>query len=122
MIYCDLCITSKGVHVPFDLPYDLHPRTPYFYLVISNQKSTFGILALNHYTTMQELTFTIQPEEDGGYVAKSKLEKGSIITQGDDIKELKAMILDAIEGYFWDKPNEKPKTVLLKFEEVLALA
>ena len=56
---------------------------------------------------MQELTFTIQPEEDGGYVAKSKLEKGSIITQGDDIKELKAMILDAIEGYFWDKPNEK---------------
>jgi predicted RNase H-like HicB family nuclease len=71
---------------------------------------------------MQELTFTIQPEEDGGYVAKSKLEKGSIITQGDDIKELKAMILDAIEGYFWDKPNEKPKTVLLKFEEVLALA
>ena len=71
---------------------------------------------------MQELTFTIQPEADGGYVAKSKLEKGSIITQGDDIKELKAMILDAIEGYFWDKPNEKPKTVLLKFEEVLALA
>jgi predicted RNase H-like HicB family nuclease len=71
---------------------------------------------------MQELTFTIQPEADGGYVAKSKLEKGSIITQGDDIKELKAMILDAINGYFWDKPNEKPKTVLLKFEEVLALA
>ena len=71
---------------------------------------------------MQELTFTIQPESDGGYVAKSKLEKGSIITQGDDIKELKAMILDAIDGYFWDKPNEKPKTVLLKFEEVLALA
>lgn len=71
---------------------------------------------------MQELTFTIQPEADGGYVAKSKLEKGSIITQGDDIKELKAMILDAIDGYFWDKPNEKPKTVLLKFEEVLALA
>lgn len=71
---------------------------------------------------MQELTFTIQPEADGGYIAKSKLEKGSIITQGDDIKELKAMILDAIEGYFWDKPNEKPKTVLLKFEEVLALA
>jgi predicted RNase H-like HicB family nuclease len=71
---------------------------------------------------MQELTFTIQPEADGGYVAKSKLEKGSIITQGDDIKELKAMILDAINGYFWDKPNEKPKTVLLKFEEILALA
>jgi predicted RNA binding protein YcfA (HicA-like mRNA interferase family)/predicted RNase H-like HicB family nuclease len=71
---------------------------------------------------MQELTFTIQPEADGGYIAKSKLEKGSIITQGDDIKELKMMILDAIEGYFWDKPNEKPKTVLLKFEETLALA
>ena len=55
-------------------------------------------------------------------MAKSKLEKGSIITQGDDIQELKEMIKDAIEGYFFDKPDQKPKSVLLKFEEVLALA
>lgn len=70
---------------------------------------------------MQKLIFTIEPEADGGYVAKSKLAQGAIITQGDDIKELKVMIKDAIEGYFWDKPEQKPKTVLLKFEEVLAL-
>jgi len=67
---------------------------------------------------MEEIIFAIQPEADGGYVAKSKLEKGAIITQGDDIEELKAMIIDAIEGYFWDRPDEKPKSVLLKFEEV----
>jgi predicted RNase H-like HicB family nuclease len=71
---------------------------------------------------MKKLIFTVKTEEDGGYVAKSKLEQGSIITQGDTMVELKAMIIDAIEGYFWDKPDQKPQNVLLKFEEVLALA
>lgn len=71
---------------------------------------------------MKKLVFIIKSDSDGGYVAKSKLEKGSIITQGDDIQELKEMIKDAIEGYFFDKPDQKPKSVLLKFEEVLALA
>ena len=71
---------------------------------------------------MKKLVFTIKSDSDGGYVAKSKLEKGSIITQGDDIQELKEMIKDAIEGYFFDKPDQKPKSVLLKFEGVLALA
>lgn len=62
---------------------------------------------------MKELIFTVQTEEDGSYVAKSKLEKGSIITQGDTIVELKTMIIDAIDGYFFDKPEQKPKTVFL---------
>jgi predicted RNase H-like HicB family nuclease len=56
---------------------------------------------------MKEIVFIIQSDEAGGYVAKSKLDKGAIITQGDDIQELKAMIKDAIEGYFWENPNEK---------------
>jgi predicted RNase H-like HicB family nuclease len=71
---------------------------------------------------MKKLVFIIKSDNDGGYVAKSKLENGSIITQGDDLQELKEMIKDAIEGYFFDKPDHKPKSVLLKFEEVLALA
>ncbi len=34
-------------------------------------------------------------------LAHSKLEKGSIITQGDDLVELKEMIKDAVEGYLF---------------------
>ncbi len=71
---------------------------------------------------MKELIFNIVQETDGGYVAHSKLEKGAIVTQGDDLTELKEMIKDAIEGYFFDKPEQKPQSVLLRFEEVLALA
>lgn len=71
---------------------------------------------------MKELIFNIVQEPDGGYVAHGKLERGSIVTQGDDLAELKEMIKDAIEGYFFDKPDQKPQNVLLRFEEVLALA
>ena len=71
---------------------------------------------------MNEIVFEVQNDPDGGYVAKSKLEKGSIITQGDTILELKEMIKDAVEGYFFDKPTQKPKSVHLHFEEVFALA
>ncbi|WP_373514371.1 type II toxin-antitoxin system HicB family antitoxin [Persicitalea sp.] len=71
---------------------------------------------------MNELIFNIIQEPDGGYVAHGKLETGSIVTQGDDLPELKEMIKDAIEGYYFDKPDQKPETVLLRFEEKLALA
>lgn len=71
---------------------------------------------------MKELIFDIEHERDGGYVAHSTLEKGSIVTQGDDLEELREMIRDAIEGYFFDKPNQKPESVILRFEEKLAIA
>lgn len=71
---------------------------------------------------MNEITFVVQNDQDGGYVAKSKLDKGSIVTQGDNLPELKAMIKDAIEGYFFDKPTLKPKTVHIQFEETFVLA
>ncbi len=67
---------------------------------------------------MKELIFSIVQESDGGYVAHGKLEKGSIATQGDNLAELKEMIKDAIEGYFFDKPEQKPQSVVLRFEEV----
>lgn len=70
---------------------------------------------------MNELFFTVEPAEDGGYVAHAHLEKGSIVTQGDSLPELKAMIVDAIDGYFFDNPKQKPQTVRLHFEEVFAL-
>ena len=71
---------------------------------------------------MNELVFTVEPDEDGGYVARTKLAAGSIITQGDTMDELKAMIKDAVSGYFFDKPQEMPKTVRLQVNEVFALA
>ncbi|WP_019988387.1 type II toxin-antitoxin system HicB family antitoxin [Rudanella lutea] len=71
---------------------------------------------------MNELTFQVEPDEDGGYVASSKLATGSIITQGDTMDELKEMIKDAIEGYFFDKPDEMPRLVRLQINETFALA
>lgn len=71
---------------------------------------------------MNEITFTIESDEDGGYVARTKLGHGSIITQGDNLDELKVMIRDAIDGYFFDKPAERPLSVRLQFDEIFALA
>ncbi|GAA4461109.1 hypothetical protein GCM10023189_36430 [Nibrella saemangeumensis] len=64
---------------------------------------------------MKELAFTIEPDKNGGYVAKSRLENGTIITQGDTFEELKAMIADAIDGYYFDNPAEKPQSIQLKY-------
>lgn len=72
--------------------------------------------------TMKELVFTVEVDEDGGYIATTRLETGSIVTQGDTLAELKRMIVDAIEGYYFDKPTERPQSVRLHFEEVFALA
>lgn len=71
---------------------------------------------------MRELVFTVEADENGGYIAKTRLEKGSIVTQGDTLTELKAMIVDAVQGYYFDKPTERPESVRLHFEEVFALA
>ena len=71
---------------------------------------------------MKELAFIVEVDEDGGYIAKTRLEKGSIVTQGDTIPELKTMIVDAVEGYYFDKPDQRPQAIRLHFEEVFALA
>lgn len=71
---------------------------------------------------MKELVFIVETDEDGGYVAKTRLERGSIVTQGDTIGELKSMIADAVEGYYFDKPEERPQSIRLHFEEVFMLA
>ena len=69
-----------------------------------------------------EIAFQVEPDEGGGYVARAKLDKGSIITQGDTMAELKSMIKDAIDGYFFDKPTERPQLVRLHMDEVFVLA
>ena len=71
---------------------------------------------------MKELIFIVERDMDGGFVAKARLDKGSINTQGDTLDELKEMVKDAIDGYFFDKPEQRPTAVRLHFEEVFAVA
>lgn len=49
-----------------------------------------------------ELVFRVIQEPDGGYVAQCLTE--SIVTQGDTWEELKNMVKDAVEAYFFDAP------------------
>ena len=65
-----------------------------------------------------EIEFQVDPDEEGGYVARAELDKGFIITQGDTLAELKTMIKDAIYGCFFDKPAERPHLVRLHTDEV----
>jgi len=66
-----------------------------------------------------ELIFKVIQESDGGYVAQCLTE--SIVTQGDTWEELKDMVKDAVEGYFFDAP--KPHSIRLQLvrEEVLSM-
>ena len=64
-----------------------------------------------------ELIFEVTQDGDGGYCAECLTE--SIVTQGDSWEELRLMVKDAVEGYFFDGP--KPERVQLRFtrKEVL---
>jgi predicted RNase H-like HicB family nuclease len=70
---------------------------------------------------MNEMIFLVEEDPEGGYNAKALGE--NIITQGDTMKELKEMIIDAIDCHF-DDASLKPKMVRLHFvkEELFALA
>jgi predicted RNase H-like HicB family nuclease len=66
-----------------------------------------------------ELIFEVTQEADGGYCAECLTE--SIFTQGDTWEELRAMVKDAVEAYFFDGP--KPQSIRLRLvrDEVLLL-
>lgn len=70
---------------------------------------------------MAELLFEVTQEADGGYVAECLTE--SIVTQGDTWEELRKMVRDAVDGYFFDAPEKRPQTLRLHLmrDEVLAL-
>jgi len=50
-----------------------------------------------------ELVFKVIQEPDGGYVAQCLTE--GIVTQGDSWEELKNMVKEAVEAYFFDAPK-----------------
>ena len=56
-----------------------------------------------------QLVFDVSMEAEGGYSAACLTE--SIFTQGDTWDELRAMVKDAVEGYFYDGP--KPQSIRL---------
>jgi len=69
---------------------------------------------------MRELVFEVTQEEDGGFSARAVGE--GIFTQGDSWEELRAMVLDATKGYFYD--SEPPVQIRLHLlrDEVLLVA
>jgi len=64
---------------------------------------------------MEDITFLVHDAEEGGYWAEAV--GHGIVTQGEDLDDLRAMISDAIEGYFHDSP-QKPAAYTLIFEKL----
>jgi predicted RNase H-like HicB family nuclease len=65
-----------------------------------------------------ELIFEVTEEADGGYVAECLTE--SIVTQGDTWEELRAMVKDAVDAYFFDAPKPQWTRLRLVHNEVLS--
>ena len=66
-----------------------------------------------------ELVFEVTQEADGGYVAECLTE--SIVTQGDTWGELRSMVLDAVDAYFFDGPKPQAIRLHLVRDEVLLM-
>jgi predicted RNase H-like HicB family nuclease len=70
-------------------------------------------------TPPSELVFSVTQDPDGAYVAECLTE--SIVTQGDTWEELREMVKDAVEGYFFDAPKPQSIRLHLVRDEVLSL-
>jgi predicted RNase H-like HicB family nuclease len=68
---------------------------------------------------LDELVFKVIQEGDGGYVAQCLTE--SIVTQGDTWDELKEMVKDAVEAYYFDAPKPRSIRLHLVRDEVLSM-
>ena len=66
---------------------------------------------------MNEIIFIVEESDEGGYIAKSVNE--GIITQGEDLNDLRQMVKDAVRCHFDDN---KQRIVRLHFikEETFA--
>jgi hypothetical protein len=66
-----------------------------------------------------ELVFEVTEEADGGYIAECLTE--TIVTQGDTWEELRAMVKDAVDAYFFDGPKPQWIRLHLVHNEVLSM-
>jgi predicted RNase H-like HicB family nuclease len=67
---------------------------------------------------MNELTFEITQEADGGFVAEALGE--SIVTQADTWEELRTNVREAVVAFYFDRPAPKRLRLHLVRDEVLA--
>jgi hypothetical protein len=58
-----------------------------------------------------ELVFSVTQEEDGGFVAECLSE--AIFTQAGSWDELKRMVKDAVQAYFFDQPEKAKSRIRL---------
>ena len=69
---------------------------------------------------MNELVFEISQESDGGYCAECLSE--GIFTQADTWEELRTSVVDAVNGFYFDRtPPSKIRFHLVR-DEVLSVA
>ena len=66
-----------------------------------------------------ELIFEVTQEADGGFVAECLTE--SIVTQAKTWNELRAMVLDAVNAFFFDTPKRRSIRLHLVRDEFLLL-
>ena len=68
---------------------------------------------------MTELLFIVEEAAEGGYVAHAV--GASIVTEADDLEQLRAMVRDAVRCHF-DEDAERPKAIRLHLvhDEVIA--
>ena len=69
---------------------------------------------------MAELVFDVVQEADGGYYAECLTE--NIFTEADTWEQLRANVLDATAGYFFDRPRPDRIRLHLVRDEVLSVA
>jgi len=62
---------------------------------------------------MKEIAFVVDVERDGGYVARAV--GHAIFTQADDIRQLRANVLDAVRCHF-PKAGDRPRTLRLRHD------
>ncbi len=68
---------------------------------------------------MSEIVFLVEEDPDGGYTARALGE--SIVTQGDDMDQLRENVRDAVQCHF-DEQAARPNAIRLHFvrDEVIA--
>jgi predicted RNase H-like HicB family nuclease len=71
---------------------------------------------------MSELIFEVTQESDGGFVAECLTE--SIVTEADTWDELRSNVREVVQGYYFDAPENAPKSIRLHLfrDEVLNCA
>ena len=69
---------------------------------------------------MSELIFEVTQEADGGFVAECLTE--SIFTQADSWEELRHNAREAVQAFFFDRPQPEVIRLHLVRDEVFAVA